>query len=345
MAPAAAAAAAAPSPPPPPASVAPTTSTATKTPPTTCEAAPATTTATPAVAAWKELKSRAARKSAAAAKRAQSSSSSSLSTTVTSLSARARAHSTSPTTPALVTLSQAFPSLFLADGLLDAAACAALVREEARGLLPSTVSAGPGASRFDKSFRDSSSLLLRSDASPLVARAVKAMKKFADEAAATAGRCGGAAKGGIDGGGGGEEEGEEEEGALALLDGRASIVRYEVGEKFVPHWDHGSKTTCNRTLTVLLYLNGGGKKGDGLVGGGTLFLRAGKGAGGRPLPDGVKRCAESGSLRVLPRPGRAVAFFNTTREGDRDDASEHAGEKVVAGKKYLLTAFFLAANC
>jgi hypothetical protein len=62
-----------------------------------------------------------------------------------------------------------------------------------------------------------------------------------------------------------------------------------------------------------------------------------------PLPKGVERRSKEG-LAVKPRAGRAVVFFNTTPGGEREDASAHAAERVERGVKWVLVAWFTAAN-
>ena len=97
---------------------------------------------------------------------------------------------------------------------------------------------------------------------------------------------------------------------------------YSVGEQFKPHTDYfepdellrfaGGKG--QRTWTFMIYLN----EPEG--GGDTQFVTLG--------------------CTVRPRPGRAVAWNNLTRDGQPNAAMLHAGTPVAAGCKVIITKWF-----
>lgn len=117
------------------------------------------------------------------------------------------------------------------------------------------------------------------------------------------------------------------------------LLRYEPGESYSAHHDFTYPSIENRYqpkryATVLLYLTGEGdvvengirrsrsKSADGLEGGETTFPRAIT----TEFHDGVK---------VKPQSGKAVLFYNVLPDGNMDDLSQHSGEKVGAGVKYI----------
>jgi hypothetical protein len=65
-----------------------------------------------------------------------------------------------------------------------------------------------------------------------------------------------------------------------------------------------------------------GESEDGLTGGETTFPRAIT----TEFHDGLK---------VKPQSGTAVLFYNVLPDGNMDDLSQHAGEKVETGVKYV----------
>jgi hypothetical protein len=88
------------------------------------------------------------------------------------------------------------------------------------------------------------------------------------------------------------------------LNERFRVLRYRVGQKFVPHTDHWFERDEQELslLTVLLYLN------DGYTGGHTRLLG-------------------DDELDVEPRPGRALVFQHKV---------EHEGTPLEAGEKVVL---------
>jgi prolyl 4-hydroxylase len=126
------------------------------------------------------------------------------------------------------------------------------------------------------------------------------------------------------------------------------LVRYEAGEEYTAHHDFTYPSMKNRHqprryVTVLLYLTGEGdvidENGirrsaasisktndkvvvDGLQGGETVFPRA------------ITTSNHDG-IKVKPRSGNAIVFYNVLPDGNLDDLSQHAGGKVERGVKYV----------
>lgn len=99
------------------------------------------------------------------------------------------------------------------------------------------------------------------------------------------------------------------------------VVRYKKGEEYTPHHDFVSPSINNRHqpsrfATLLIYLN------DVEEGGETRFPRA------------VNNYNSEG-LEIIPKVGKAVLFYNTLEDGNMDDLSQHGGNKVLAGNKWL----------
>lgn len=99
------------------------------------------------------------------------------------------------------------------------------------------------------------------------------------------------------------------------------VVRYKKGEEYTPHHDFISPSINNRYqparfATLLIYLN------DVEGGGETRFPRA------------VNNNNSEG-LEITPKVGSAVLFYNSLEDGNFDDLSQHGGNKVLAGNKWL----------
>jgi len=99
------------------------------------------------------------------------------------------------------------------------------------------------------------------------------------------------------------------------------VVRYKEGEEYIPHHDFVSPPINDhyqpsRFATLLIYLN------DVQQGGETRFPRA------------VNNYNAEG-LEVTPRAGRAILFYNMLEDGNFDDLSQHGGNKVLKGNKWL----------
>jgi hypothetical protein len=97
------------------------------------------------------------------------------------------------------------------------------------------------------------------------------------------------------------------------------MFHYATGQELAPHVDYyrrddrapGVDYQGDRIASFLLYLN------DGFEGGETEFLRPG--------------------LKVKPRKGGAVYFANVGDDGRPDPQTLHAGRRVTAGEKWLLS--------
>eukprot|EP00536_Pseudo-nitzschia_multiseries_P005479 jgi/Psemu1/238540/estExt_Genewise1.C_1030007 len=99
------------------------------------------------------------------------------------------------------------------------------------------------------------------------------------------------------------------------------VVRYKQGEEYTPHHDFVAPSINNRHqpsrfATLLIYLN------DVEEGGETRFPRA------------VNNHNADG-LEITPKVGKAVLFYNALEDGNLDDLSQHGGNQVLAGNKWL----------
>ena len=123
------------------------------------------------------------------------------------------------------------------------------------------------------------------------------------------------------------------------------LLRYEPGEGYTAHHDFTfpsvlSRYQPKRFASVLLYLTGEGDivqngvrsrssrddDGKALFGGETTFPRA------------VTTDSHDG-IKIKPQSGNAVLFYNVLPDGNMDDLSQHASEKVEDGVKYLANIF------
>ncbi len=99
------------------------------------------------------------------------------------------------------------------------------------------------------------------------------------------------------------------------------IVQYEPGQAFAPHHDYyepGSvggqvalKNGGQRMATLIMYLNSTEKGGE------TVFPAA--------------------NLKVFPKKGNAILFYNCQPDGKEDPLSLHEGAPVVKGSKWIAT--------
>lgn len=95
-----------------------------------------------------------------------------------------------------------------------------------------------------------------------------------------------------------------------------SVLRYSPGQEFRPHIDaiHGAGN--QRIKTALVYMN------SGFGGGATSFT-----------------CSK---LSIIPQVGDAIIFDNVKPDGSIDPASQHAGEPVTSGVKWIATRWIRA---
>jgi prolyl 4-hydroxylase len=87
------------------------------------------------------------------------------------------------------------------------------------------------------------------------------------------------------------------------------VLRYLPGQEYRPHFDALSQTDNQRILTFLVYLN------DGYDGGATRFMKS--------------------NLAVNGRKGDALLFRNADDGGRPDPNSQHAGDPIEAGQKFI----------
>lgn len=97
-----------------------------------------------------------------------------------------------------------------------------------------------------------------------------------------------------------------------------NVIRYRPGEQYRPHFDSYDSSDNQRLWTMLVYLN------DDFEGGDTVFNRTG--------------------LRIRAEKGKAILFRNASDEGVRDDWSQHAGEPVESGEKYIASRWIRAKS-
>lgn len=95
------------------------------------------------------------------------------------------------------------------------------------------------------------------------------------------------------------------------------VVHYVNKQKYDAHHDWGvSGYDESRFITMLLYLT---DQADPAAGGETSFPKAGTGGG----------------IKVVPKKGMAVLFYNLLEDGNGDDLSLHAALPVLRGEKWL----------
>jgi prolyl 4-hydroxylase len=99
------------------------------------------------------------------------------------------------------------------------------------------------------------------------------------------------------------------------------VLRYGVGGEYQPHYDYflssqagGSQALSRggqRVATVIMYLNTTDEGGE------TIFPHAG--------------------VKISPKKGNAILFYNVTPSGMEDPQSLHGGVPVIAGEKWIAT--------
>jgi|694.fasta_scaffold01074_52 prolyl 4-hydroxylase len=98
------------------------------------------------------------------------------------------------------------------------------------------------------------------------------------------------------------------------------MQKYAPGEQYKEHYDyffHGPECQNNRVGTLIIYLN------DDFSGGGTTFHKL--------------------DFTVLPKTGRAL-YFQYNYEPDVNLLTEHSGDPILEGNKYIVTAWFRNGN-
>jgi len=99
------------------------------------------------------------------------------------------------------------------------------------------------------------------------------------------------------------------------------LVRYTKGQTYTPHHDFLYPSITNRYqpsryATLILYLN------EGMQGGETTFPRA-------------VNLENQYGIKVTPKVGKAVLFYNVLPDGNFDDLSQHSGSVVDDGEKWI----------
>ncbi len=97
-----------------------------------------------------------------------------------------------------------------------------------------------------------------------------------------------------------------------------AVLRYTPGQQYRLHHDCLPGEPNQRVMTVIVYLN------DGYGGGGTEFPAIGQAVQGRT--------------------GDAVVFANTLADGTVDQSSQHAGQAVTRGQKWICTRWIRARD-
>ena len=97
-----------------------------------------------------------------------------------------------------------------------------------------------------------------------------------------------------------------------------ALLRYSPGQEYRPHFDFVASATNRRLQTALAYLN------DDYEGGATRFVRTG--------------------LSVKGGAGDVLLFRNEGADGGPNPLSEHAGQPVTSGVKYLATRWIREAR-
>lgn len=98
----------------------------------------------------------------------------------------------------------------------------------------------------------------------------------------------------------------------------AQVLRYKPGQEYRPHFDFVRAAPNQRILTALVWLNHDFKGGE------TAFPKAG--------------------LKLKGRKGDAIVFRNALPDGGIDPLTEHAGQPVTAGTKFLYSRWIRAAR-
>jgi len=117
------------------------------------------------------------------------------------------------------------------------------------------------------------------------------------------------------------------------------LVRYGPGEEYSAHHDFTypsieDRYQPKRYATVLLYLTGESDVVENGVRHSTKFGDKGLEGGGTTFPRAVTTDFHDG-IKIKPQSGKAVVFYNVLPDGNFDQLSQHAGEKVEQGVKYV----------
>nr|XP_043634565.1 probable prolyl 4-hydroxylase 10 [Erigeron canadensis] len=113
------------------------------------------------------------------------------------------------------------------------------------------------------------------------------------------------------------------------------VLRFEVGQKFGPHFDfylndYNIRNEGQRMVTVVMYLS------DVEEGGDTVFPSAKGIYSDVRWRSAFSECGKRG-LSVKPKTGDALVFWNIKPDGTSDDSSLHGECPVIKGTKWTAT--------
>ncbi|KAL7450062.1 hypothetical protein ACHAWC_002044, partial [Mediolabrus comicus] len=123
------------------------------------------------------------------------------------------------------------------------------------------------------------------------------------------------------------------------------LLRYDPGTGYAAHHDFTfpsieSRYQPRRFASVLLYLTGEGDVVEDGVRSQSTEINSDKAleGGETTFPRAVTTEFHDG-IKIKPQSGKAVLFYNVLPDGNMDDLSQHAGEDVKKGVKYLANIF------
>jgi len=102
------------------------------------------------------------------------------------------------------------------------------------------------------------------------------------------------------------------------------LIHYGPGDEYRPHHDWFDPLLPGSAASLA--------RGGQRVGTFVVYLQA-------PISGGGTRFPAAGGLLVQPQPGRAVWFRNVHSDGVPDAATLHAGDPVIEGSKWIVTAW------
>jgi prolyl 4-hydroxylase len=99
------------------------------------------------------------------------------------------------------------------------------------------------------------------------------------------------------------------------------VLHYEVGGEYLPHHDYFDKTTVGGSASY----NRGGQRVASFI----MYLHN--------TEDGGETIFPRASIKVTPKKGNAVLFYDCTLDGKEDPLSLHGGAPVTKGEKWIAT--------
>lgn len=98
------------------------------------------------------------------------------------------------------------------------------------------------------------------------------------------------------------------------------ILKYEVGEEYEPHFDFFDSSTTHHSV-----LDRGGQRVATII----MFLT--------DIPEGGETIFPEVGIKIPPRRGNGILFFNMTPDHQLDRLSRHGGAPVKVGEKWVAT--------